>query len=623
MQQWDHEARIRRLNDPYPLPVAWRPVEADLVEPWPLLAERARAWPGGPPGDPSEWPADAAGLAGVDAQIGEVFAHRVPTRRLVVLGEPGSGKTMLLIRLLQDWIERRPAGGLIPVLFSIASWDVAHQPLEGWLAEQLRRSHPGLRAPAPMSAARPPSKEFDLAQALLDAGCILPLLDGFDELPSVLQPLALDVLNRSLPAKQPLVLASRAAEYRTTLTQSGNTVHLNGAAGIHLLPLTPGQAATYLRRDAGGPAADRWASVIAHLGTGTAVGQALSTPLGLFLARTIYNPRPHSRAGFGHPIPHPDELCDTTAFPTRTALDIHLFNAFIPAVYTPHGPTPPRWPAHQAYHALVFLARHLETNRDGNPDLAWWELHHAIPARTRRLTTRLVFCLGSGLAFGLAFGPMLGLLSGLAVGGAAVLTFGLAVVLVEGLGRNERPYTPSARLHWSSASIASGLPVGLILGLAAGLTAGPLLGLAVGLTANLAAGLVAEKPDLATAIGPARLLSRDRRTVLTAMLAAGLAFGLAAGLAAGFTVRVTFGLAAGLAAGFTGGLVIGLTNESTKGAWGAFVVAKTYMAIRRQVPWNLMAFLKDAHEHRDVLRQVGAVYQFRHIDLQRHLARQP
>jgi hypothetical protein len=34
-----------------------------------------------------------------------------------------------------------------------------------------------------------------------------------------------------------------------------------------------------------------------------------------------------------------------------------------------------------------------------------------------------------------------------------------------------------------------------------------------------------------------------------------------------------------------------------------------------------MAFLTDAHQVRGVLRQVGPVHQFRHIDLQRRLAR--
>jgi hypothetical protein len=36
-----------------------------------------------------------------------------------------------------------------------------------------------------------------------------------------------------------------------------------------------------------------------------------------------------------------------------------------------------------------------------------------------------------------------------------------------------------------------------------------------------------------------------------------------------------------------------------------------------------MAFLRDAHENRGILRQVGAVYQFKHAELQHHLAARP
>jgi hypothetical protein len=54
---------------------------------------------------------------------------------------------------------------------------------------------------------------------------------------------------------------------------------------------------------------------------------------------------------------------------------------------------------------------------------------------------------------------------------------------------------------------------------------------------------------------------------------------------------------------------------------GALLVVRAYLTVRHHVPWDLMAFLQDAHEHRGVLRQAGAVYQFRHINLQHHLAR--
>ncbi|MFF6980561.1 hypothetical protein ACFZAV_23285 [Streptomyces sp. NPDC008343] len=49
-------------------------------------------------------------------------------------------------------------------------------------------------------------------------------------------------------------------------------------------------------------------------------------------------------------------------------------------------------------------------------------------------------------------------------------------------------------------------------------------------------------------------------------------------------------------------------------------MARGYLALRAQVPFDLMAFLADAHEHHGVLRRTGAVYQFRHIELQHRLA---
>lgn len=33
------------------------------------------------------------------------------------------------------------------------------------------------------------------------------------------------------------------------------------------------------------------------------------------------------------------------------------------------------------------------------------------------------------------------------------------------------------------------------------------------------------------------------------------------------------------------------------------------------VPWHLTSFLADAHRERQILRQSGAVYQFRHLEL--------
>ena len=62
--------------------------------------------------------------------ISEVLA-RIPTRRLVVVGEAGAGKTMLLVGLVLDLLARR--GPADPgALFSLASWSPAEEDLRGW-----------------------------------------------------------------------------------------------------------------------------------------------------------------------------------------------------------------------------------------------------------------------------------------------------------------------------------------------------------------------------------------------------------------------------------------------------------------------------------------------------------
>jgi hypothetical protein len=107
-QQWEAEAQVRRLNDPFPLSVEWGAAEADLMEPWPHLKELAKDWTGQSSTN-SAWAVSPRGLAGSGGDIAQAF-ERLPTRRLVILGEPGAGKTVLLIRLLLGLLQRRPPG---------------------------------------------------------------------------------------------------------------------------------------------------------------------------------------------------------------------------------------------------------------------------------------------------------------------------------------------------------------------------------------------------------------------------------------------------------------------------------------------------------------------------------
>ncbi len=143
--QWEAEAAHRRLNEPHALPVAWVPADADVVENWAAITTSALSWPGDPP-TPTRWAAGPAGLAGRGENLAAVLTA-VPTRRLVVLGEPGAGKTMLLVRLLLDLLARRDPGGPVPVLLPLAAWNPDEQGLHAWIAERLIIDHPGACRP--------------------------------------------------------------------------------------------------------------------------------------------------------------------------------------------------------------------------------------------------------------------------------------------------------------------------------------------------------------------------------------------------------------------------------------------------------------------------------------------
>lgn len=545
-QQWEAEAEIRRLNDPYPLPVAWRPADADLVEDWSLLCSTARAWPGGPPADPAYWPTAADGLAGHDGQIGDVYASRTPTRRLVVLGEPGAGKTMLLIRLLLDLIERRSADDPVPVLFTLATWNPALRTLHQWMADQLRQSYPGLITSAPADPVT--QQDQDLAQALLDGRWILLILDGFDELPPALRTLALDAVNRSLPLKQPVVLSSRAAEYREALRQPGQAVCLNGAAGIELLPLPPEQAASYLRRTAGESltgSGGRWRPVEDQLGTSSPLGRALGTPLGLFLARAIYNP--HPAVAVGSP-PDPADLCAADRFPARQDIDRHLLGGFVNAAYGPDAP--------QAHRALALIARHLEDNCGGSPDIAWWELRNVLPpqriARTVAASlagTIFVVCtlaafMTASLSLGLwgdvlycvAEGISFGLVTGLTLAGSDRRLVAVAYAVAAGTQDLilRVPAWAVVDVVAAGATIWWGYPV---LGRAAARLrhAGPVRSLALGLLGALVGGAISGALSFVLPTGsplPAESFALGLRDGIVTGLFLGLAYAARIGLEA-------------------------------------------------------------------------------------------
>jgi hypothetical protein len=88
-KQWTAEAAVRRLNDPYPLPVSWTAADPSLTDAWDSLVKLAASEAGRPPSlSARTWAAGPEDLAGEGDELAKALA-RVPTGRLVVLGEPG------------------------------------------------------------------------------------------------------------------------------------------------------------------------------------------------------------------------------------------------------------------------------------------------------------------------------------------------------------------------------------------------------------------------------------------------------------------------------------------------------------------------------------------------------
>ena len=317
---------MRRLNDPYPLPVSWAAADASLTDAWDSLIKLASSGAGWPPPPPAgTWAAGPDDLAGKGGELVEVLA-RVPTGRLVVLGEPGAGKTMLMVRLVLDLLARRAEGGPVPFLASVASWNPAVQDLRGWLVAQLLIDHPALAEPPPTDRTEPTQ-----AAALLASGLILPILDGLDEIPEEVRGAAISRINDALRPGEQVVVTCRTQQYRDAVRpESGVEVTLRAAAAVQLRPLDADAVRDYLCDDAAGPVAKaRWEPVLAVLGTEAPAGQALSTPLMVGLARAIYNPRPGELAGA---LRDPAELCNPS-LADRAAVESLLFDAFIPAAY--------------------------------------------------------------------------------------------------------------------------------------------------------------------------------------------------------------------------------------------------------------------------------------------------
>src|SRR5215469_10573748 len=241
-RQWTAEAVMRSLGRPEPIQLSWsitRRMAAVVPSALPRCDPRMGAVPANLHGDLSDL-------------ITEF--RRLPKRQLVVLGEPGAGKTALAVLLTLGLLTNPEPREPVPVLLPLSSWDPRNEHLYTWLAHKLTEEYPGLAN----AAAYGPHA----AQRLVADECVMPILDGLDETPPELRAAAIDAIDLATAGGRPLVVTCRSAEYEKAVLREGVT--LAAATVVEIQPVGVEDAARFLTARQL-PRHSRWQPVIEHL----------------------------------------------------------------------------------------------------------------------------------------------------------------------------------------------------------------------------------------------------------------------------------------------------------------------------------------------------------------------
>lgn len=148
---------------------------------------------------------------------------------LLVLGEPGAGKTTSLLELARDLIRRarQSADEAVPVVLALSTWRVGQSDFDAWLIAEL-----AMRYQVPKR----------LARVWIDEGRFVLLLDGLDEVTAEAREACVTAINAFQETHPPsgLAVTCRVAEYAALPRK------LRLRAAICLQPLAAEQVDRYL-----------------------------------------------------------------------------------------------------------------------------------------------------------------------------------------------------------------------------------------------------------------------------------------------------------------------------------------------------------------------------------------
>ena len=519
---------------------------------------------------------------------------------LLILGEPGSGKTTMLLELARDTIARAEEDLIqpIPVVFNLSSWADRRQSIAEWLVDELNTKY------------NIPKR---IARSWVENDDLLLLLDGLDEVKREHRDACVEAINGFRQEHMmPLAICSRIADYEALTTR----LELQGA--VLLLPLTPQQVEQYLEG-----AGTELLAVRKTLQHDPTLQELAQSPLMLSVMTLAYQ---------GTSV---EDLGSLDLIETRRR---HVFDAYVQRMFERRSIDQPHSPE-QTIYWLAWLAQKIVQHSQAVFLIEQMQPGWLQTDGKRRFHTILNFVISGliggsivgltwGLIGGLTLGLRFGFIPALIVGSIWGLFGGLAGGLFVGpsgrLSDKLAIIEPIEVLTWSwkgvealLSGLTGGLIGGLICGLSFGLGGGLIGSLAFGLLTAFLRGLLAELSH--TEVRTRTEVNQGIRWSARNGIRIGLIIWLSFGLSLGLVFGLRFGPAGGLICGPSLGLCLGLIWGMT---WGGFACIQhfTLRLILYQsgrTPWNYIRFLDYAAE-RIFLRKVGGGYIFVHRLLMEH-----
>lgn len=578
-------------------------------------------------------PGEAAGsgpASGALPTVASFYLGLGDLNRMLVMGAPGSGKTVLVLHLIIDLIAaRKEHRDPVPVRFNASGWD-GHSRLQDFLVDQLKTKY---------SLQRP------VARALIDGRRIMPVIDGLDEMDIAGEvPLhgmgAVETLNQPFWKTYPLVVTCRKEAYETIQG------HLDGAGiasstHLNIKPLQSSDINNYVQ------------GLVTNTGTTTSRAQALKSmseqlendpagPLGL----ALQTPWMLSLALAYTEQPDPENIAKLIHATSHEKIVDQLFAAQIPTACAHQLGGVDQWSYSQAdvqrwmrvFSAFVSQANDGQQRTEVSLDQLWPLAGKRRTVWVHRLLAGGVACLLVGLFIWVSVEPGIGMVTRLAftlaIGSLAGLPVGVAVGMTTDVKAN--PSRVFFRVHQKNelktrlagalrAGLMPGLGLGAMSGLLFGLLSDPGLGIVSGLGIGLLVALVMGLMEGLFDIHPRFRTLQEAKHVIRDDMYAGLGYGLILGLAVSGMTWFVLGLMARLMYGTSSGLEADVVpNALILGVLASILMPLAYMGAAGRYICAVIIFRKtglfssqpakflDWSTRVGLLRVTGTSYQIRH-----------